>query len=258
MAELLEYKISEGLRAFSTTRQGGVSRGAYSEFNINEYCSDDPADIALNRQSLCAQIGVSNDRLVMPHQVHGTKVVAIDQSLLSLSPSERKEQLEGVDALMTDVPGVCVGVSTADCIPVVIYDTAKKVVAVVHAGWRGTQKRIVEHVIDEMAARYSVSPHTCRAVIGPGISLQNFEVGDEVYEAFRSAGFDMQAIARRFDKWHIDLWEANRLSLTAKGVPAGFIQVAGVCTYARCDLFFSARRLGVQSGRIFTGALIEG
>ena len=96
-----------------------------------------------------------------------------------------------------------------------------------------------------------------KAVIGPGISLEHFEVGDEVYEEFRGAGFDMAAVARRYDKWHIDLWEANRLLLVEGGVCPDNIKTAGVCTYAHADRFFSARRLGIDSGRIFSGIMME-
>ena len=95
------------------------------------------------------------------------------------------------------------------------------------------------------------------AVIGPGISLAAFEVGDEVYEAFRLAGFPMDRIARKQEKWHIDLPEANRLQLLDFGVPSAAIETAGICTYTHCDDFFSARRLGIRSGRMLTGIMLN-
>jgi copper oxidase (laccase) domain-containing protein len=94
-------------------------------------------------------------------------------------------------------------------------------------------------------------------VIGPCISLDAFEVGDEVYEAFSSADFPMHLIAKRHtEKWHIDLWEANRLQLLACGLRPENITLSGVCTYTSHDRFFSARRLGIKSGRIFNGIII--
>ena len=96
-----------------------------------------------------------------------------------------------------------------------------------------------------------------RAVIGPGISADAFEVGDEVYAQFATAGFDMGRISHRTDKWHIDLWECNRLQLIEAGLEPASVAVAGICTYNNADDFFSARRLGTASGRIFTGIIIR-
>ena len=93
------------------------------------------------------------------------------------------------------------------------------------------------------------------ACIGPGISLDAFEVGDEVYQAFEQAGFQMQAISCRKEKWHIDLWEANRLQLISEDVPSSAIELAGICTYSQYEHFFSARRLGIHSGRILSGIM---
>jgi copper oxidase (laccase) domain-containing protein len=100
------------------------------------------------------------------------------------------------------------------------------------------------------------------AIIGPGISLESFEVGDEVYNEFAKAGFPMESIARRYPttnggmKWHIDLWEANRLQLMECGIDEKSIKVAGICTYKNHAEFFSARRLGINSGRIFNGIML--
>ena len=97
------------------------------------------------------------------------------------------------------------------------------------------------------------------ACIGPSISKEAFEVGDEVYEAFREAGFPMDRLAERYletGKWHIDLWEANRWMLEEFSVPAGQIQIAGICTWKNQEKFFSARRLGIASGRMLSGIMI--
>ena len=170
----------------------------------------------------------------------------------------RKDLLEGVDAVMTNIPGVCVCVSTADCIPVLCYDVRNKAVAAIHAGWRGTVARIVEKTLKQMQSAYETRMQDVVAVIGPGISLQSFEVGDEVYQTFKDAGFDMDIIARRYSKWHIDLWEANKLQLVSAGVNPDNIEVSGICTYTAFEDFFSARRLGINSGRIISGIMLKG
>ena len=104
---------------------------------------------------------------------------------------------------------------------------------------------------------FKTVPQDVVAVIGPGISLANFEVGQEVYEQFAQLGNDMERIAKMYDKWHIDLPECNRLQLVEAGVPERQILSADICTYDHCDEFFSARRLGIESGRIYTGIVLR-
>ena len=252
------YDIAVGVTAFSTTRKGGVSQGNYGEFNINYYCGDDETHIAANRLALCGLLHITPRQLVYPHQTHDDVVGMIDdQWMESLSPAEKSGSLEGVDAVMTNLSGVCVGVSTADCIPLLLYDGEHHACCAVHAGWRGTVKCIIQKAVEAMTATYGSNPRQIKAVIGPGISLACFEVGDEVYEEFARAGFDMQRIARKYRKWHIDLWECNRMQLMGMNVPEENIQVAGICTYTRHEEFFSARRLGINSGRIFTGIMLS-
>ncbi len=263
--QLKLYHLSDRLTAFSTTRHGGYGCGNYSEFNVNLFCGDNPETIAKNRQLLCRKLCISESGLVMPHQVHGTEILNVDEDFLALEQSERKEKLENVDALMTNVKSICIGVSTADCIPIIIYDSEHEAACVVHAGWRGTVQRIVRKAVLAMISVYGSDPGQMEAVIGPGISLESFEVGDEVYRQFSEASFPMQYISRKMpamhggpnEKWHIDLWECNRLQLQSLGLMPSRIHVVGICTYQCYDDFFSARRLGVASGRILTGIVLH-
>ena len=256
--EWLKYDINAPVVAFSTKRAGGVGQGAYSSFNITHYCGDTPENVAANRALLCAELGIEDEKLILPHQTHGTTAVEIDSTFLALDASLRAQQLQSVDAVFTRERGVCIGVSTADCIPVLLYDKKSGVAAAIHAGWRGTVAGIVEKTLLAIKERYDTDFSMATAVIAPGISLDSFEVGDEVYEAFREASFPMESIARRYGaKWHIDLPEANRLQLIAGGVPEENVLLSGVCTFSSHDVFFSARRLGIKSGRIFNGVLIR-
>lgn len=298
MVELLNYSLATGVVAFSTTRRGGWATGdaaadgdegpggSYDDFNINGYCGDSEEHVARNREVLCRQLGIGGDRLIMPHQTHETRVGCIDDAFLALGAEERREALEGVDALMTSVRGVCIGVSTADCIPLLLYDPVKGAACAVHAGWRGTAARIAAKAVGAMTSVYGTRPADLVAQIGPGIGLDSFEVGQEVYDVFAAAGFDMGAISKRYpasdghgpsaarllpkgdetlithhsslitSKWHIDLPECNRLQLLDCGLRPDGIGLCGICTYKAHDTFFSARRLGIRSGRIFTGILL--
>lgn len=258
------YDVAGHVVAFSTTRHGGVSKGNFGEFNINAYCGDDKEAIAVNRKALGEELDIADNRLLMPHQVHGIKNRTVTQELLAMPVEQQKQLLEGVDSLTTNVKGVCIGVSTADCIPILLYDKRHHATAAIHAGWRGTVQRIANATIKQMEDTYGTRPEDVSAVIGPGISLKNFEVGDEVYDKFKDEGFDMSLIARQYPsnsgprkkKWHIDLPLCNELQLREAGIPQANIFQSGICTYDQVDDYFSARRLGQASGRIYTGIII--
>ena len=259
---LLEYNIGTGARAFSTMRGGGS--GNYGGFNITHYCGDSPEHVSECRNELCALLGINDTNLILPHQTHGNEVLCIDDSFMQMTPEEQQRRLYGIDAVVTALPHTCIGVSTADCIPLLLYDTCRGVIAAIHAGWRGTASRIARNCIMTMTEQYGCRPGNINAVIAPGISLEAFEVGDEVYKAFEEQGFCMQRIAWRYPAtdsgtiWQIDLWVANRMQLVECGVCEEKIEVSGICTYTKHEKFFSARRLGIKSGRIFNGIIIVG
>lgn len=266
------YNLSDDVKAFSTTRYGGVSEGNYASLNINEYCGDSKANTDANRLLLANELGIDANHIIMPHQTHGVESRIIGEEFATLPDGVKKMLLDGVDAVMTNIPGMCIGVSTADCIPVLLYDEEHHAAAAIHAGWRGTQARIVHKAVQEMRMAYQTDPTKLKAVIGPGISLDNFEVGDEVYAAFEQAAFDMSTIAeerikrnpnaddpaKAFErKWHINLPLANIQMLTHNGVDEANIINTGICTFDNADNYFSARRLGIESGRIYTGIIIR-
>ena len=259
--KLLEYNTDCNIRAFSTYR--GEGSGNYGGFNITHYCGDTEAHVAECRKELCKNLGIEDNELILPRQTHSDKVLCIDNEFIAMPPIEQNALLQGIDAVITKLPHTCIGISTADCIPVLLYDNAKGIIAAVHAGWRGTVAFITQKCITTMCNRYHCQTSDIKAIIAPGISIDSFEVGDEVYEAFAQAGFPMEKIAKRYpsadgnEKWHIDLWEANRLQMIDHGIKEENISIAGICTYKQHKDFFSARRLGINSGRIFTGIINE-
>jgi YfiH family protein len=143
-----------------------------------------------------------------------------------------------------------------------LYDPIHQAIAAIHAGWRGTVARIVQKTIVAMNEAFDTEAENLKAIIGPGISQAAFEVGNEVYEAFQQAGSPMAEIATQYktpqsSKWHIDLWAANFIQLEEVGLPLASIQVSGICTFTEHERFFSARRLGIESGRIFNGIMLR-
>lgn len=259
---MLEYDLMlpySNIFCFSTTRHGGVGKGMYDSFNCTPYTGDDRCSVERN-QALLRSLIPAPVELVIPYQTHGTRIVQIDDKFVRASAMEREAFLQHTDALITDREGYCLCVSTADCVPLLLYDRAHRAVAAVHAGWRGTVACIVEAVLRCMASAFGTCGKDIVACIGPSISLEAFETGEEVFRLFEERGFPMECIARRHaqtGKWHLDLWEANRLQLASFGVPESQIEIAGICTYARYDDFFSARRLGIKSGRILSGIVIK-
>ena len=250
--QMLEYGILKpysNIFGFSTTRHGGCGEGAYATFNCTHYCEDNPEHVKANLETPSWLLPERPRVIVIPRQTHTANVQVIKDV-------PTPEELQDVDAVGTQLKDFCLCVSTADCVPVLLFDKEKQVIAAIHAGWRGTVGRIVEKTIEVMRIQYGTEGKDLVACIGPSISLESFEVGDEVYAAFEEAGFDMARIARRYEKWHLDLWEANRVQLLANGVLPEHIEVAGICTFQRHEDFFSARRLGIKSGRILSGIML--
>ena len=188
---------------------------------------------------------ISPEHIMIPRQTHSTNVRWVNTF----------GEVPDTDAVITAEKGLCIAVKTADCIPVLVYDERKHLVAAIHAGWRGTVGRIVEKTLQQMDSR----AEDLHAIIGPGISEESFEVGDEVYEQFMQAGFPMQFLARRYpsqvgEKWHINLKDANRWLLEQNGV--GDIWVSDIDTM-KSLLYYSARRETINTGRIINGIMIN-
>ena len=261
--EILQFESLQpfcDILTFSTTRNGGCSSGAYGSFNLSYFSGDAPENVTQNRMKLCDLLQINSRQLFVPCQTHGTDIAVLDEPFLQLDTEQQQAQLYGKDALITDCRQIAIAVTTADCVPIILYAADKRVGAAIHAGWRGTCDKIVQRTIDRMIDRYSCNPQLIHAVIAPSISQESFEVGEDVYEAFLQNGFDMTAIARKnpgSGKYHIDLWEANRMVLVEAGVPGSQIEVAGICTRQNGSRFFSARAEGINSGRMLTGIVLR-
>lgn len=185
--------------------------------------------------------------VLQPHQTHTNEVRVIT------NPATSREELYDVDALVTALPNYAIGVRTADCVPILMYDPQKRVCAAVHAGWRGTVGKISQRTIDVMQREYGCNPADMLAVIGPSIGPDSFQVGEEVVEAFAAAGFPMHIIhTERGERvpgtmqggHHLDLWTANHWLLEQSGILLPNIQIAGICTYLHADEYYSARHDG--------------
>lgn len=189
--------------------------------------------------------------VVQGHQVHGNRIAVVDNDRLT------RADLEGFDAFVTDVPGIALGARTADCVPVLLYDPVNRAVAAVHSGWKGTVLKIAASVLERMHELYGTDAANVRAVIGPSIGPDSFQIGPEVADSFAAAGFPMVEILSDCGErvpgtmqggLHLDLWKANAWILRQAGVGRQSVLVAGIDTYTDTR-FFSARREGAACGR---------
>lgn len=259
MIKHLDFNTAQpGIKAFTTERGAVTPRNKYSEFNVCNYTGDDALHVLDCRMQLCMELGIDMDSLIMPHQTHSSKVVVIDGKYMTLDIDKQEAALEGVDALVTKLHDVCIGVNTADCVPILLADRHAGVIAACHAGWRGTVARIAAKTVEAMV-KQGASAKNIVAVMGPSICQDCFEVGDEVVEAFDKAKFDVNAIVSRNSdtgKVHIDLRKANAMVLQQAGVPADNINSKCGCSKCNSKQYFSARTLGTDSGRTFTGIML--
>ncbi|MGI6074221.1 MAG: peptidoglycan editing factor PgeF [Fermentimonas sp.] len=263
-SNLLQFNIFDGfnnIQHFSTTRDGGVSKGEYSSFNMGNFSDDSPINIHENRTRLATMFFMNLDRFIIPHQTHGTTVLKIDEDFLKLDTHDAVNKLYGVDGVITNIPKLFLCVTTADCVPVIMYDTKNEAIAAVHSGWKGTSGNIVKKAVNMMKDEYGTFPQNLLVGIGPAISMNNYEVGNEVIEIFDQNGFDIKderlfVKNEKSSKYHIDLKEVVRQELLSMGVHEANIEKSDLCTYDNEELFFSARRQSIHSGRMLTGIMI--
>jgi YfiH family protein len=230
-----------------TTRHEGVSRPPYNSLNLATNTLDQPHNVEGNRSLLATAFGIGPEALVTVRQVHGNDILVIDE------PNEDFGHFLGVeaDAVITNQPGVMIGVCVADCAPILLLDPDKRVVAAVHAGWQGTVQKLVSKAVEGMRAMFGSDPKRLQAAIGPCIGKCCYEVDTPVRQAFSQSGIPWDSFADQTGagKWQLDLAAVNRDLLITAGLPADSMQVSGMCVSCHRELFFSYRRDGGETGR---------
>lgn len=230
------FKPLEGIVAGFTTRTGGVSRAPFTSLNLGLSTGDAAGDVETNRARVAARLGFSPGALAIAGQVHGDAILKVDAP--GLYP--------GYDGMVTTATDLLLGISAADCAAVLLADAEQGVIGACHSGWRGTVARIAAKTVEEMRA-LGARPENIRAFIGPCISADAFEVGEEV-----AAAFDDRYVVRRAD-WprpHVDLKAAIRDQLHEAGIAPAHAEVSAHCTFSDTGLFFSYRAEDGQTGRM--------
>jgi len=223
------------VRAFVTTRAGGVSAGGCASLNLGMRCGDDARSVAENRSRLASRLPCAP---VWLRQVHGVAVADADAA-------HAKDEEPEADAAVARRANTVCAVLVADCMPVLFTDEAASVVAVAHAGWRGLAAGVLEATLDAMRVR----PESVLAWLGPAIGPRAYEVGDEVRAAFlaRDQAAEQAFTPTRPGHWRLDLYRVARQRLAARGVTR--VTGGGFCTYSDRARFFSHRRDN-RSGRM--------
>jgi purine-nucleoside/S-methyl-5'-thioadenosine phosphorylase / adenosine deaminase len=217
------------------TRSGGVSPGVYASLNGGVGSNDRPENVAENRARMAAILGVSPDRLLTAYQVHSPDVVVAEQ------PWTRDARPRG-DAIVTRVPRLAIGVSTADCGPLLLADGDARVIGAAHAGWRGALTGVIEATIAAME-RLGADRKAMTAALGPTIRQQNYEVGPEFVERFLSAdAANARFFAPSQKREHALFDLAGYIGARVRHDGIAQFEDLGLCTYAEPDRFFSYRR----------------
>ncbi len=270
-------RIPSLFHGFSTRSGGHSQQYGKNQLNLGFTSSDKREAVERNRAEFLKNVSPKRKealRLVTLKQVHSSIVHVLDRPDRMPAPGQA---LAG-DGLITNLPGILIGILTADCMPILMADPVRRVVAAVHAGWRGTVKRITERAVGTMQAAFGSDPKNIRAAIGPGIHSCCYAVGDEVIEEFESQFayakdlfhevYDKDPVKRKYPmlfltarapghsdigpQIHLDLVEANRRQLLDAGVKKGHIWAAPECTSCRTDLLFSHRAEDGYTGRMLS------
>lgn len=244
---LVQYKIFENhknILAFTSSKQTLNTQNTRFTGNSDEVFQE-------NRKELAAVLGINTKQLVFPRQTHSNCVTEI----LNIPQNEISE----TDALFSIQPEICLCIQTADCVPILLFDPIKKAISAVHAGWRGTVNKIIEIAVHKMILEYNSLPKDILAAIGPSISPDIYEVGNEVADAAKKSIPNSEKVLfeNKLGKFHFNLWEANRQLLLGTGLLSKNIEVLGECSYQNSNKFYSARKEGIDTGRMVSGIMLR-
>jgi len=207
--------------------------------NMSTSRGDSASNVSANRQEFLSFFGLSEAHLAEPLQI------SRDGVALVVSPG----QYAGMDALITNTPGVFLRILTADCSPILIWAKDNPVVAAVHSGWQGSELDILGKTLDLMQSNFGVDPHSLCLVLGPGLTQENFEVGPEFSDKFPASYLQPKAGGA---KYFFDNNGFLRDTALARGVPADQIETLPFCSYGDDELFYSHRRDGGTTGRMMS------
>lgn len=235
-----------------TTRTGGVSNEPYISLNMAFHVGDELENVRTNRSLACKALDINPAELVAGKQVHGDNIAIVDGKNMGKGALSYVDALPDIDALVTGTRGLPLSSYYADCVPLFLLDPVHKVVALAHAGWKGTVLKIGQKTVNRMTQNFGTDPAKCLAGIGPSIGPCCYEVDDRVISPLRQEFPFFKEFIDDFSpgRWRLNLWEANRRTLLEAGLLAGNIETASICTSCHPEAFFSYRAQAGNTGRM--------
>ena len=252
----LEYPMLKNtgiVRHGFSTRLGGVSEGYYASMNLSFDRGDRKEAVAENFRRIGEALGVRCEDMVLSRQTHTTNVRIVTDADRGKGITRERDYTD-VDGLVTNVPGICLVTSYADCVPLFFVDPVKKVIGLSHSGWRGTVGKIGRKTVELMHERFGSDPADILAAVGPSVCMDCYEVSSDVIEKFKEA-FPENCWEQLFyekpdGKYQLDLWKANELIFLESGILPEHIAVTNVCTHCNSDIFYSHRAAGDKRGNL--------
>lgn len=248
--QIPSFAAHPAIRHGFSARGGGVSAPPFDSMNLSFTRGDDEAAVRQNFERFCHAVGVSAQHLVLSAQTHGTALHYATEADCG-NGFDRANALHEIDGLFTDRPDVVLCTQYADCVPLFFFDPVKKVIALSHAGWRGTAGDIAGKTVTKLQDVFGCDPADMLAGIGPSIGRCCFEVDAAVFDAFSALGrLQGDWFVPKGEKYHLDLWDINRQLLEQAGLDPRNISVSGHCTHCRPDEFWSHRTTGPVRGSL--------
>lgn len=241
--------LGVGVRFY--TRHGGISPAPWSSLNQGGTVGDSRENVVENRRRIFEDIARPVDSIFDVWQVHGTNVICTS------SPRGLAEDHQKADAIFTDSDEITLFMRFADCVPIVLFDPEKKVIGIVHAGWKGTVDSIAVNAIQTAQREYGISPDKLIAGIGPSIGPDHYHVGMEVKEMIEETFGDQSqsVLSTNGSAYSLNLWRANEILLRKAGVKN--IEVAEICTACHNEDWFSHRKENGSTGRFGAVAFLR-
>jgi YfiH family protein len=248
-----------GLTAGFTSRLGGVSEVPFASFNLGLHVNDNPEHVVINRRRLADALEMPFDAFTYAEQVHGNEIAVLTLADKGKGRSSREDAVPSRDGFVTDEKGLVLCALFADCVPLYFYDPENQVVALAHAGWKGTVLNVAGATIQAMTHEFNSKPEHIRAAIGPSIGVCCYEVDEKVADPVKRVLIDMQASSlisqkvlqlKANGKYMLNLQELNRNFIEKAGILSSHIEVTQLCTSCSTDVFYSHREEKGSTGRM--------
>ena len=236
-----------------STRLGGVSEGCFSSLNLSFDRGDDRAAVAENFRRMGEALGVRCEDMVLSQQTHTTNIRIVTDEDRGKGITRERDYTD-IDGLITNVPGICLVTTYADCVPLYFLDPVKKVIALSHSGWRGTVGKIGKKTVELMHDNFGSDPADILAAVGPSVCQDCYEVSADVIDRFKEV-FDRSVWDELFyekpdGKHQLDLWKANEKIFLEAGIRKDHIAVTNVCTHCNSEILYSHRAMGDKRGNL--------